>query len=159
MSSELVAVERDITRIAQIVGARGPEIPTVGFSSQTGLPCVLEQDGVFVWLTMDSGREVSREKLDSRDEVLYRALDSMVYSAASRYATDHAVAGVPFWAVLLRRELELVRSVDRRWYVRACAEAVDRIERNTADGGLGGYVSELLARAREVVREGDTPRA
>jgi hypothetical protein len=91
VSLEVAAVERDIARIAHLVLARGPEIPTVGFSAQNGLSCILEESGEFIWLAMDSGREVSRERLDSRDEVLYRALDSMVYSAASRYAMEHRV--------------------------------------------------------------------
>lgn len=151
MSPELAAIERDIARIAQIIGAQGPETPTVGFSAQIGLPCVMEENGALVWLTMDSGRVVAREMLESRDEAVFRALGSMAHAVASRFGTDHGgVVGVPYWAVLLQRKLELVRSVDPRWYARACAEAVGAIEANTADGGMTGYIKELQDRARAV---------
>lgn len=145
MSNELDEIGRDIALLAQRIGAAGPEVPTVGFTANTGLPCVMEEAGAFVWLTMDSGREVSRETLTSRDDVLFRALDTMAYSVANRYAIDHRVPGVQYWAVLFKKYLDVVRSTEHRWYVRACADVARQIEANTADGGLNSYVKELLA--------------
>ena len=151
MSRELDAIEQDIALLARQVGAQGPEIPTVGFSTHTGLPCVLEEGGAFVWLTMDSGREVSRETLTSRDEVLYRALQTMVYSVSMRYAVANAVPGVQQWAVSFKRRLELVRPVNHGWYVRTCREIAGKIEANTARGGLNSYVRGVLEECRSAI--------
>jgi len=151
--SELDEIERHIALLAQQVGAQGPEVPTVGFSTHTGLPCVLEDEGVLIWLTMDSGREVSREPLTSRDEALYRALDTMTHAVARRYATDHQVPGVPYWAVLFKRQLELARAVDPRWYVRICVQIGRKIEENVKRAGSNSYIRELLEECRSVVSE------
>lgn len=147
----LEEIERDIQSIAGRIGAVPYETVTVGSSANTGMPCVLEENGAYVWQVQDNGRISQREVVESRDEILYRAAEAMTWMVAYRWAKANPVGGVSTVDLLMARRLELTRSIDEGWYRRSCRTALERLETRASISGLSSFATDLARQCREAL--------
>jgi len=82
MILKLPQIEGKIREFAAIIHAPEEFIPTFGFSNQTGLPHIEINDGHYTLIVSENGKELSRERFDDPDELLFKVLHDISFSMA-----------------------------------------------------------------------------
>lgn len=115
-------VEREVRRLAAVIGAPDAGLPTFGSSIDGGHPHV-ELDGpVLSWVVRERGRELTRRSTRDPDELLYWVFEQITFAMAIRWVGLHRRAEEQYRAQLWRRQFELLGAIDTEWSARRARE-------------------------------------
>lgn len=116
-------IEDELRRIAQIVGAKSDQLPTVCRLQGGGRPNIeISGDGTLSYEAYERGIQVYCYTFTVLDELMYHTFKEIVPQMANVYATEMEANGQDFYKVFFAKKIELMGKVKTEWGKRMEAE-------------------------------------
>ena len=105
----------EVERLAGIIGAPGTELPTYGYSEQSGRPHIEVDERGYCYVVAERGTEFSRDRTTDLDELLYVVFKSVTRQSAREFAMKHRVIGQDSRRPLFKHQLEVMSILSPMW--------------------------------------------
>lgn len=109
-------VENELRRIAQIIGAKSDQLPTVCRLQGGGRPNIeISDEGILSYEAYERGVQIFSYSFTDLDALMYHVFKEVVPQLASVYATEMEANGQDFRKHFFRKKVELMTSVKAEW--------------------------------------------
>lgn len=112
---ELEPVRAKVAHLAQMISARGDQLPTFGVSEGSGRPHIESFASGYYYVVAERGTEHARTPLPDAEELLYWIFRDVSFSVASEYELKHRISGQDCRRILFAKQLELLEKLNPLW--------------------------------------------
>jgi hypothetical protein len=116
-SASLGAIESEVRRLAEKLGAPASFLPTFGHSRHDGTPHV-EVGEAYFFVACERGTEFERRTTGDLDELLFWVFSTVTFSMACDWEVRHRREAEDFRRQLFARQIELLATLSPKWAAR-----------------------------------------
>ncbi|MCJ7622745.1 MAG: immunity 63 family protein [Anaerolineaceae bacterium] len=111
----LGAIRRRINKMAKVISAPKPLLPTMGSSRDAGYPHVEVDENGYHYVIVERGKEFSRKTYKDIDKLLYIVFDHITQSMASDYELNNRIDSQDSRRLIFDYQLRLLSQIDEAW--------------------------------------------
>jgi hypothetical protein len=111
----LAEIEAEVMRLAGVIGADAPKLPTYGVTRDFGHQHVEVDAYRYHLVTVERGQELSRVSTRDLDELLYAVFDTATFTMANDYAIANRLPAQDFRRPLFEHQVKLLSALSPKW--------------------------------------------
>jgi len=111
----LAEIEVEVNRLARVIDADPPKLPTYGTTRDFGHQHVEVDAYHYHLVTVERGQELNRVSTKDLDELLYAVFNSVTFMLASDYASAHRKTAEDYRRLLFAHQLQLMNQLSPTW--------------------------------------------
>lgn len=111
----LSEIKQEIDRLAAMVGASEPLLPTYGRSEDGARPHIEVDSCGYHYVIVERGEELKRVSTQDLDELLFRVFADVTFNLAVDYELKHRIEGQDFRRIIFRRQVDLLSILSKAW--------------------------------------------
>lgn len=130
---QLKEIEKEITRMASIIGATAEQLPSFGESRDLGYPHIEVDDYSYHYVVVERGQELERTSTSDFEELLYHVFSSATHTIAFKYELDNRIEDQDCRRLAFPKQVQLMSSISSVLGNRAEADIADILSKNPYD--------------------------
>jgi hypothetical protein len=104
----LAEIKDEVTRLAQVLGASGNDLPTYGHTRDSAHPHIEVDDQSYHYVIVERGQELERKSTSDFDELLYWVFEDTTHNLAFAYELKNRIEDQDCRRIAFPKQVELL---------------------------------------------------
>jgi hypothetical protein len=111
----LAEIEKEVKRLATIIGSPDNMLPTYGYSKDFAYPHIEADSRGYHYVIVERGKELQRVTTQDLDVLLYHIFEGITAEMGTKYSATHRLENQDFRRSYFQRQIGLLKLLSPKW--------------------------------------------